>query len=230
MWQGLNAELEQYGITVVSIGIDVDPAHCHPYMDKSGATHPQLVDRHHTTVGALGFVNVPMSMWVEADGRIVQPAHHSPVTPGWGDRPIPEGLPERITGRFEVLKTATDRHQEYLAALRRWAVDGTALTPDAARAASGIRSADQAMAIACFELGEHLRTSVGPDAAVPWWREAHRLDPDNWSAKRQAWSLVTTPEGAAPDLMQEDTGPYEGNWLDDVLAVGMDNYYPPSSW
>ncbi len=231
MWQGLNAELEQYGIAVVTIGIDVDPTTCHPYMDKSGATHPQLVDTAHTTVGALGFTNVPMSMWVDADGRIVQPAHYSPVTPGWGDRPIPEGLPPRILGRFEVLKQATDRHQEYLTALRRWATDGVALDPEAARTASGLRSEDEAMAVACFELGNHLRHTVGPEAAVPWWRQAHRLDPNNWAAKRQAWSLVTTVEGDAPDLMQEDTGPYDGNWLDDVLAVGgIANYYPPTTW
>ena len=230
MWQGLSEELDGHGITVVTIGIDVDPDRSYPSMDRSGATHPQLIDREHATVGALGFVNVPMAMWVEADGTIVQPAHHSPVVPGWGDRPMPEGLPPRIAGRFEVLKTARDRHQEYLAALRRWAPDGVALDPDAARAASGVRSADEAMAIACFELGDHLRRHVDQEAAVPWWRQAHRLDPNNWAAKRQAWSLVTTQEGSAPDLMQEDTGPYDGNWLDDVLAVGMDRYYPPTSW
>lgn len=43
--------------------------------------------------------------------------------------------------------------------------------------------------------------------------------------------MVTTPEGAdAPDLMQGPTDVYDGNWLDDVLAVGGgDNYYPALS-
>jgi hypothetical protein len=231
VWQGLNEEFAANGITVITIGTEVNPAQCYPFMDKSGATHPQLIDKHHATVSALGFINVPMAMWVEANGTIVQPAHHSPVTPGWGDRPMPEGLPPRIAGRFEVLKQGTDRHQEYLTALRRWATDGVALDPEVARSASGMRTHDEAMAVACFELGDHLRKTVGDDASVPWWREAHRLDPNNWAAKRQAWSLITTAPGAAPDLMQEDTGPYDGNWLDDVLAVGgIDNYYPPTSW
>ncbi len=59
-----------------------------------------------------------------------------------------------------------------------------------------------------------------------WWREAHRLDPNNWTYKRQAWSIATTPEGEASDLMQGPTEAYVGNWLDDVKAIGGgENYY-----
>jgi hypothetical protein len=61
---------------------------------------------------------------------------------------------------------------------------------------------------------------------VPWWREAHRLYPSNWTYKRQAWTLVTTPEGATEnDLMQGPNDVYEGNWLDDVLAGGGGEHY-----
>ena len=56
---------------------------------------------------------------------------------------------------------------------------------------------------------------------MPWWRRAHQLDPGNWTYKRQAWTLVTTPEGATEnDLIQEANDVYEGNWLDDVIAGG----------
>ena len=56
---------------------------------------------------------------------------------------------------------------------------------------------------------------------MPWWREAHRLYPGNWTYKRQAWTFVTTAEGATEnDLMQGPNDVYEGNWLDDVIAVG----------
>ena len=67
---------------------------------------------------------------------------------------------------------------------------------------------------------------------MPWWREAHRLDPANWTYKRQAWTLVTTPEGAEDnDLMQEPNDVYEGNWLDDVVAGGGGEHtrWSPSS-
>ena len=57
--------------------------------------------------------------------------------------------------------------------------------------------------------------------AISWWRRAHELDPDNWTYKRQAWTLVTTPEGATEnDLLQGPNDVYAGNWLDDVIAAG----------
>ena len=40
------------------------------------------------------------------------------------------------------------------------------------------------------------------------------------SYKRQAWTLVTTPEGQENDLLQGPNEVYEGNWLDDVIAGG----------
>ncbi len=62
---------------------------------------------------------------------------------------------------------------------------------------------------------------MGDDAAVPWWRRAHELDPGNWTYKRQAWTLVTTAEGATEnDLVQGPNDVYAGNWLDDVVASG----------
>ena len=83
------------------------------------------------------------------------------------------------------------------------------------------RGAAEAEAAACFELGRHLRATIGEDAAVPWWRRAHELDPGNWTYKRQAWTLVTTPEDATEnDLIQGPNDVYAGNWLDDVLVAG----------
>jgi hypothetical protein len=100
------------------------------------------------------------------------------------------------------------------------------LTSDEVIERSLPRGDDEARAAACFELGEHLRRTVGPDAAVRWWREAHRLHPANWTYKRQAWTLVTTPEGATEnDLMQGPNDVYEGNWLDDVIAGGGGEAY-----
>jgi tetratricopeptide (TPR) repeat protein len=229
VWQGLHEEFQAHDVDVVAIGIDVDPETCYPYVDKApelAAAGLSLIDSAHSTVGALNFRNVPMAIWVDADGTIVLPAHQSPVTPGWGDREIPEGIPPRIAGRIELLKAAKDRHQEYLGALRHWVQ-----TSEAPKALETELTQAQSQAVAAFELGDHFRKSGKVDEQIACWRAAHELDPNNWAAKRQAWTLVTTPEGAAPDLMQEDTGPYEGNWLDDVVAVGgIKNYYPPSPW
>ena len=74
-------------------------------------------------------------------------------------------------------------------------------------------------------LGEHLFEREGQESAAPWWREAHRLQPSNWTYKRQAWSLATTKPGDPSDLIQEPTGLYEGNWLDDLVAQGGPSQY-----
>jgi hypothetical protein len=138
---------------------------------------------------------------------------------------IPEGLPERLDRTFREVKAIPDVSDEYRAAIVDWAQHGAAsrfvLSADEVIARSQPRGDDEARAAACFELGEHLRRTVGPDAAVPWWREAHRLYPSNWTYKRQAWTLVTTPEGAEEnDLLQGPNEVYAGNWLDDVIAGG----------
>ena len=51
------------------------------------------------------------------------------------------------------------------------------------------------------------------------FREAHRLQPDNWTYKRQAWILVHPFQGP--------TEHYDGDWVSDVREIGAENYYPP---
>ena len=82
------------------------------------------------------------------------------------------------------------------------------------------RPPDASRAAASFELGQHLHRAGDPEAAVPWFREAHRLQPDNWTYKRQAWEFLDP-------VMQGPTEQYEGDWLGDVKKIGAENYYPP---
>ena len=107
------------------------------------------------------------------------------------------------------VKAIPDDAEAYRAAIVDWVEHGAespfALSPDEVVARSRPRGADEAEAAACFELGQHLRRTVGDDAAVPWWRRAHELDPGNWTYKRQAWTLVTTPRGR--DRERPDPGP-----------------------
>jgi hypothetical protein len=173
-----------------------------------------------------GFSNIPMAVWIDEDGVLVRPAEGASIERSpLRDMDIPDGLPERMDRMFREVKAIPDHAEAYRAALLDWVQRGAdspfAMSPDEVVAQSQPRGDDEARAAACFELGEYLRTTVGPDAAVPWWREAHRLYPSNWTYKRQAWTLVTTPEGATEnDLMQGPNDVYEGNWLDDVIAGG----------
>ena len=172
-----------------------------------------------------------MAVWIDETGTIVRPAESASIERSpLRDMDIPEGLPARLTLMFTEVKNIPDVADGYRAAIVDWAHRGAnspyVLSAAEVVARSQPRGADEARAAACFELGEHLRRAVGADAAVPWWREAHALYPANWTYKRQAWTLVTTPEGATEnDLMQGPNDVYEGNWLDDVIASGGGQAY-----
>jgi len=211
---------------VVTVALDVEPAHTYKWIDAANPTHPSLIDTGHVTDDLFGFVNIPMAVWIDETGTIVRPAEAASIQRSpLRDMEIPEGLPERIERMYREVKAIPDVADDYRAAIVDWAQHGSesrfVLSPDEVIARSLPRGDDEARAAACFELGNHLRLTVGPEAAVAWWREAHRLFPSNWTYKRQAWTLVTTPEGADDnDLMQGPNDVYEGNWLDDVIAGG----------
>src|SRR2546423_388627 len=74
---------------------------------------------------------------------------------------------------------------------------------DAVLARGRGRSMEDAEAAAHFELAQHLRETGKQEAAVKQFREAHRLQPDNWTYKRQAWSLADPTQGPT-DLYEGD--------------------------
>lgn len=207
------------------------PEHTHRWIDAASPSHPSLIDTAHVTDELFGFINIPMAVWIDEHGTIVRPAEGASVErSGLRDMEIPDGLPDRLDRMLREVKKIPEHAAEYRAAILDWARRGDespfALTPEEVVARSQPRGDAEARAAACFELGEHLLRTVGHEAAVPWWREAHRLYPANWTYKRQAWTLVTTAEGAAEnDLIQGPNDVYEGNWLDDVLASGGGEAY-----
>lgn len=171
-----------------------------------------------------GIVNVPSGVWIDEQGLIVrppEPAHprRSPLR----DAEIPANLPPRMAEMLAEAKKIQTDPDRYLAALRDWVAHGAAsryaLTPEQVLERSRPRPIDEALAAAHFELGEYLHRRGQSDAAVAHFREAHRLQPDNWTYKRQAWSLV--------DPQQGPTEQYEGDWLSEVRKIGAENYYPP---
>ena len=94
-----------------------------------------------------------------------------------------------------------------------------ALAPEEVVRRSGVRSDDEARAAAEFELGEWLHSQGDHAAAIPHWRNAHRLFPDNWTYKRQAWNFEDP-------MRQGRTDAYDSSWFDDVKKIGAENYYP----
>jgi tetratricopeptide (TPR) repeat protein len=111
--------------------------------------------------------------------------------------------------------------ERYAAALRDWAVRGRAsryaLSPQEVVRRSRPRSFEESAAAAHFELALHLHRSGRPQDAVAHFREAIRLQPDNWTYKRQAWKLL--PPG------QTSLAAYGSDWITDVRRIGPENYY-----
>ena len=233
MWQSLRTELYPQGLEIVTVALDTGGRDAVlPFIDAAKPDHPSLIDQAHVTDELLGFSNVPMAVWIDEAGVLVRPAHlaqahRSPLR----DAEVPEGLPDRLRDTLVQVKKIPDVGDRYADAVRDWVANGHdsrfALSPDEVVARSQPRGLEQSEAAACFELGQARWRAGDHDGAVPWFRRAHQLDPRNWTYKRQAWTFATTPEGQVSDLLQGPNDLYEGNWLDDVKALGAENYYPP---
>jgi tetratricopeptide (TPR) repeat protein len=174
---------------------------------------------------------VPSAVWIDEAGMIVRPAHTAHVRQSpMRTMEVPEGL-GRIGEMLHEVKKIRSDPETYLQAVRDWAAAGPAsryaLAPDEVVARSRPRPREHAEAAAAFELAQQLWRQGQREPAVAWFRRAHELQPDNWTYKRQAWALATSQTGEDTDLIQGPTDLYAGNWLDDVRAVGAENYYEP---
>jgi hypothetical protein len=233
-WQALRAELHPKGLEVVSVALDAGGADAaRQWIEAAAPEHPSLIDERHVLDERFGVVNVPNAVWIDERGMIVRPAEPANIRRNTlREMEVPEELPERIRETLLEVKQMPDDGEAYRAAIVDWVERGAdsefALSPDEVVARSQPRGRDQAEAAAAFELGQHFHHAGDHDGAVHWWREAHRLDPHNWTYKRQAWSLVTTPAGEPSDLLQGPNDVYEGNWLDDVKAMGGGAAYYPA--
>jgi hypothetical protein len=209
---------------VVTVALDTGgPDAAVPWIDRAKTTHPAVIDAAHLLDELLGIVNVPTGIWIDEQGMIVRPPE--PAFP-WRPRAVPDELLAQLPAiAVEQLREAGRMRidpEAYVAALRDWVVYGPrsryALSPDAVIARSQPRPPEASRAAACFELGQHLHRAGSPGDAVRWFRESHRLAPDNWTYKRQAWTFADSFQGA--------TSEYDSDWLTDVRKIGPENYYP----
>lgn len=224
MWQEVRAELHPQGLEIVTVALDVNADAAKAVVQRHPPAHPSLIDQHHSLDALFGVVNVPSGIWVDEEGLIVRPPEPAfPAPSPLRDAPIPEGLPDLVREMLEEAQKIRNEPEKYLAALRDWVKQGDksryALTPDEVIERSRPRSEEEGRAAGHFELGEYLRRMGNEDRAKRHWREAHRLQPDNWTYRRQAWSSVSATQGPSDE--------YEGSWLSDVRKIGAENYYPP---
>ncbi len=217
-------------MAIATVALDTGGSEAVAPFVPEGFTLPVLVDAGHETVEHLGFVNVPMAVWIDEEGRIARPAHAAHVERSpLRDLPEPEGE-DRISRMLRQVKRIPDRGDDYPEEVRDWARRGPdspfAVAPEEVAAASRPVGRAEAEAAACFELGQRRWGRGDREGARRWWRRAHELDPSSWSYKRQAWSLESTAEGELTDLIQAPTEAYGTGWLEEVERTGAEHYYP----
>jgi len=175
----LYKELRSRNFEIISVAQDTGGAKAAgPWIIAAKPEYTALVDEKQIITQKYGMVNVPTAVWIDEQGRIVRPNEVA-----------------FIDDRF---KSFTNMESApYIDAIRDWAANGTksvyVLSEADLRARlkpqSDDRSNDRLQADAEFALAEYLyKQGKGVDA-IPHFKEAQRLDPDNWNYKRQAWAL-----------------------------------------
>ena len=208
----------------MTVALDIDADAARRFIERAQPEHPSLIDEAHLVDELFGVTNVPNGVWIDEEGMIVRPAEPAfPVRPNYLDSGAQANLPPRLAEMLEEAKKIRIEPEKYVSAVRDWVEHGGAsryaLASEEVVSRSGPRQIDEATAAAHFELGQHLYRNGSVNGAVPHFREAHRLQRDNWTYKRQAWSLA--------DPIQGPTELYDSDWLTDVRKIGAENYYPP---
>ncbi len=239
MWQALRNEFHPKGFELVTVGLDTLGAEgCRAFIEAAKPQHPSLLDQHHVLADLFGVINIPSSVWIDERGMIVRPVEAAPAPPQIPRATPRVNLPSELPPRFVDIMTeaAKIKHdaQAYHAALRDWVDNGAssrfALKPDAVVERSRPRDDAKARGHAHFALATQLEIDGHHAAAVHHFREAHRLVPESWTFRRQAWSLEKVIDGPlarfwqGPDPAKPNDWPYEGDWLADVRREGAENY------
>jgi len=225
VWRELRDELHPAGFELLTVSLDSTGGRwSRRWIEAAAPTHPSLVDAGHLMDRLFGVTNVPSGIWIDEEGVVVRPPETAfPGRPAYLDQPAPTIDDPYVAESLAESKKIRADYRRYPAALRDWVANGAAsrfaLAPGKAAAKAGERTEGAARAAAHFELGSHLLAQGNQDRAVHHFRAAHRLQPLNWTYKRQAWSLA--------DRRQGPTELYEGDWLSDVRKHGAENYYPP---
>ena len=219
-------------------------------IEAAAPEHPSLLDPTHRMGALFGVVNIPNVVWVDEVGMIVRPPE-----PGWpsqrlalpddmfaaipelGTAPTAPAPPDGGPGQWDVLGSGQNR-SAYADAIRDWVANGDdsafALSSDEVVERSQPRSPDVSAGAAHFELANQLWREGDRERAIVHFNECHRLQPDNWTYKRQAWSLLGRERVGgrygqfvqAPIKGEEHDWPFASDFTSDVLNTAVGGYYP----
>jgi hypothetical protein len=172
----LHTELEPLGLSIYSVALDNSPDDARPWIEAANPTYPVVVDSAHVTAERFGITNVPSTVWVDEDGRVVKAPTISPGDDQFRD--------------FTQIDAAA--HHD---ALRAWVRDG--VLPEAGEVHT--RSADEQLALAERRLGAWLHGRGHLDAARTHLARAVELAPWDWTVRRGSLAI----RGEDPFLGEE---------------------------
>jgi hypothetical protein len=193
VWQELREELKDRSFEVITVACDSKgPEAAGSWIRAANPQHPSLIDTQHRVPELYSTRNVPAAFWIDEDGRIVR-----------ANDPIFAQRRSRDTVEVSTNET-------YLNALRDWAEKG----PDSIylqdEDGMGTRmerpTTEDAQAMAYFRLGVYLNQQGHGQDAVPHFKRAQVLKPQNWNYKRQAWNLgdIERDYGTTFQVARED--------------------------
>jgi hypothetical protein len=146
-----------------------------PFITAAKPRHPSLIDQQMLVAELYDARNVPAAFWIDETGRMLR-----------ANDPIYAQRRNRETGEVSL-------NREYLDAVRDWVVKGaeTVYLMDRERFESRMPALefDDVLAAAHFHLGTYLALHGQSTEALVQFKRAHALRPENWTYKRQAWSL-----------------------------------------
>ncbi len=221
-WQALRTELHGQGVEFVTVGLEMGGVEVlRPFIEDAHPEHPSLIDQAHQMDARFGVTNIPSGIWIDERGMIVRP-HESAVPPPVM-RPDKEGelKPWGMGGRFGFDANA------YADMVRDWVTNGAAsvfaLSPDEVIARSHPQTREVSEAAAHFELAQHLWRMEGfSERALSHFAQAHTLQPDNITYKRQAYSQYRVAITDEPDdrtrFMQSPTADEPWPFVSDFSA------------
>jgi tetratricopeptide (TPR) repeat protein len=200
-WQSFFHDLKDKNFMIVSVAEDTGGVKdAGQWIAAAKPEYTALIDDKHLVTHLYNMVNVPTAVWINEQGRIVRPNEVA-----------------YVDNRYKAMHGIDAA--PYLDAIRDWVANGdrSAYIMSGQQLQERLKpqSPDRAMADAEFALGEYLyKQGHGPDA-IPHFKEAQRLAPDNWNYKRQAWALSDAERDYGTTFMKE------------VQKLGGKPYYEP---
>jgi len=174
-WQKFYHDLNDKNFEIISIAQDTGGVKdAGQWITAAKPEYTALIDDKHLVTQLYNMVNVPTAVWINEKGMIVRPNEVA-----------------YVDNRYKAMHGIDAG--PYLDAIRDWVANGDrsvfVMKEKEVKERLSPPSSERVLADAEFALAEYLHKNGHGDDAIPHFKEAQRLDPDNWNYKRQAWAL-----------------------------------------